>query len=217
GAGRGRGRDHHRHRAAGLAAGRQGLPAGRRTGAGRVRDRPHPGQRAHPEGPDPVRGGAVGAAAGPPDRAALQVRGALGGGAGHAQGGRVPRRGPPAGRGAGLGRPGRPVAADVLTYRRRTLGLVTARTEVGLAAAIGYVVAHGDEVDRARLAYLRTGALPDPSVLDLAEAGQVSDAGWPGREGEQVPSVDATCFRFAELDDLGALGRPAARQAMDWL
>ena len=89
------------------------------------------------------------------------------------------------------------------------------RSEVDLDAAIGYVVAHGDEVDRARLAYLRTGARPDPAVLEIVESGQVKDAGWPGREGEQVPSVDATCLRFAELDDLGALGRPAARQAMD--
>jgi len=94
---------------------------------------------------------------------------------------------------------------------------VTPSAQVDLDAAIGYVVAHGDEVDRARLAYLRTGAHPDPAVLEIVEAGQVGDAGWPGREDERVPSVDATCFRFAELDDLGALGRPAARQAMDWL
>lgn len=88
---------------------------------------------------------------------------------------------------------------------------------VDLEAAIGFVVAYGDEVDRARLAYLRTGALPAPELLARVEAGQVPAAGWPGRQGGPVASVDATCFRFAELDDLGALGRPAARQALDWL
>ncbi|HTJ31659.1 MAG TPA: squalene--hopene cyclase, partial [Dactylosporangium sp.] len=31
---------------------------------------------------------------------------------------------------------------------------------VDLDAAIGYVVAHGDAVDRARLAWLRTGQAP---------------------------------------------------------
>jgi hypothetical protein len=89
--------------------------------------------------------------------------------------------------------------------------------EVDLDAAIGFVLAHGDEVDRARLAYLRTGATPDPELLARVEAGQVDGAGWPGRQGGTVASVDASCFRFAELDDLGALGRPAARQALDWL
>jgi hypothetical protein len=94
---------------------------------------------------------------------------------------------------------------------------VGADSLVDLDAAIGFVVAHGDAVDRARLGYLRTGALPDPAVIETAESGQLTEAGWPGQAGDQVASVDATCFRFAELDDLGALGRPAARQAMDWL
>jgi hypothetical protein len=88
---------------------------------------------------------------------------------------------------------------------------------VDLEAAIGFVVAHGDEVERARLAHLRTGAVPEPGLLELVEAGQVAGAGWPGRQDGEVASIDATCFRFAELDDLGALGRPAARQALDWL
>src|SRR5690606_40879068 len=94
---------------------------------------------------------AGGAAPGPADRAVLQVRRPLGGGAGHGQGGRVPRRRPPAGRGAGLGQAGRPFTADVL---RPYAALVTPSAQVDLDAAIGYVVAHGDEVDRARLAYL---------------------------------------------------------------
>lgn len=86
-----------------------------------------------------------------------------------------------------------------------------------LDAAIGFVVAHGDEVDRARLAYLRTGAAPDPALVAKAEDGQLPDAGWPGHEEATVASIDATCFRLAELDDLAALARPAGRQAFDWL
>ena len=35
--------------------------------------------------------------------------------------------------------------------------------------AIGFVVAHGDAVDRARLQWLRTGAAPAPDVLATAE------------------------------------------------
>ncbi|MBM0260569.1 hypothetical protein JNW89_31835, partial [Micromonospora sp. 4G55] len=88
---------------------------------------------------------------------------------------------------------------------------------VDMDAAIGFVVAHGDAVDRARLSRLRTGAPVPVELLDAAEAGQTPDGGWPAVLDGAVGSVDATCFRLAELDDLGALGRPAARHALDWL
>ncbi|WP_329111069.1 terpene cyclase/mutase family protein [Micromonospora sp. NBC_01699] len=83
--------------------------------------------------------------------------------------------------------------------------------------AIGFVVAHGDAVDRARLSRLRTGAPPPPEVLGDVEMGAAPDGGWPALWGGEIASVDATCFRLAELDDLGALDRPAARKALDWL
>ncbi|MFI7432980.1 prenyltransferase/squalene oxidase repeat-containing protein [Micromonospora haikouensis] len=88
---------------------------------------------------------------------------------------------------------------------------------VDLDAAIGFVVAHGDAVERARLSWLRAGVAPSPELLDSAEVGQTPAGGWPAVWGDDVASVDATCFRLAELDDLGALGRPAARRALDWL
>ncbi|MBQ1044758.1 hypothetical protein KBX03_19835 [Micromonospora sp. C72] len=88
---------------------------------------------------------------------------------------------------------------------------------VDLDAAIGFVVAHGDAVDRARLSRLRTGAPVPPDLLDAAESGQAPGGGWPAVLDGEVASIDATCFRLAELDDLGALGRPAARHALDWL
>nr|WP_245716451.1 squalene--hopene cyclase [Micromonospora humi] len=88
---------------------------------------------------------------------------------------------------------------------------------VDLEAAIGFVVAHGDAVDRARLSRLRSGAPASPELLDAAESGQTLGGGWPAVLGGEVASVDATCFRLSELDDLGALGRPAARHALDWL
>ena len=88
---------------------------------------------------------------------------------------------------------------------------------VDLDAAIGYVVAHGDVVDRARLAWLRSGIVPPPDVLDKVEVGATLDGGWPALFGAEVGSIDATCFRLGELDDLGALGRPPARRALAWL
>ncbi|HEX5540605.1 MAG TPA: prenyltransferase/squalene oxidase repeat-containing protein [Micromonospora sp.] len=88
---------------------------------------------------------------------------------------------------------------------------------IDMDAAIGFVVARGDTVDRARLSRLRTGAEPDPEILENAEVGTAPEGGWPATWNGEVASVDATCFRLAELDDLGALGRPAARRALDWL
>ncbi|MFG2048818.1 prenyltransferase/squalene oxidase repeat-containing protein [Micromonospora sp. NPDC048935] len=86
-----------------------------------------------------------------------------------------------------------------------------------MEAAIGFVVAHGDAVERARLSWLRNGTAVPVELLEIAEVGQSSDGGWPATWGGGVASIDATCFRLTELDDLGALGRPAARRALDWL
>jgi hypothetical protein len=83
--------------------------------------------------------------------------------------------------------------------------------------AIGYVVARGDAVERARLSYLRTGKFPAAEIYDNLEAGQTPTGGWPPQWGAGVASVDATCFRLAELDDLGGLSRPSAKRALDWL
>lgn len=88
---------------------------------------------------------------------------------------------------------------------------------IDIDAAIGFVVARGDAVDRARLNWLRKGVAPDPEIVAIAERGQTADAGWPASETDAVASVDATCFRLAELDDLGALDRPPTRHALDWL
>src|SRR4051794_30162293 len=88
---------------------------------------------------------------------------------------------------------------------------------VDLDAAIGYVVAHGDAVDRARLSWLCSEVTPPEDLLDKAEMGQAPGGGWPAFWGGDIGSVDATCFRLAELDDLGALDRPAARRAVEWL
>ncbi|GGQ67374.1 hypothetical protein GCM10010166_41640 [Couchioplanes caeruleus subsp. azureus] len=84
-------------------------------------------------------------------------------------------------------------------------------------AAIGYVVAHGDPVERARLSYLRTGSSPAPGTVERIEHGQTPEGGWPAGTDGTVPSVDATCFRLAELDDLGGLHGRAAARALSWL
>jgi hypothetical protein len=88
---------------------------------------------------------------------------------------------------------------------------------VDFDAAVGFIVARGDAVERARLSYLRTGARPPEEILQHAERGQTPAGGWPAQWGGDVASIDATCFRLAELDDLGGLVRPAAARALGWL
>lgn len=88
---------------------------------------------------------------------------------------------------------------------------------VDVDAAIGYVVAHGDPVERARLSFLRTGANPPPDALERITEGQMADGGWPASGDGWVPSVDATCYRLGELDDLGGLRGPAVDRALNWL
>jgi hypothetical protein len=88
---------------------------------------------------------------------------------------------------------------------------------VDIDAAIGYVVAHGDPVERARLSYLRAGTPPPAAALERVEIEQTPAGGWPAAGDGSVPSVDATCFRLAELDDLGGLHGPQVERALAWL
>lgn len=88
---------------------------------------------------------------------------------------------------------------------------------VDIEAAIGYVVAHGDPVERARLSFLRTGAPPPPHIIERIAAGQIAGGGWPPSGDGTVPSIDATCFRLGELDDLGGLHGPEVDRALTWL
>ncbi|MFF5080307.1 prenyltransferase/squalene oxidase repeat-containing protein [Actinoplanes sp. NPDC000266] len=88
---------------------------------------------------------------------------------------------------------------------------------VDIDAAIGYVVAHGDPVERARLSYLRTGQRPDPQVIERIVAGQLESGGWPAAADASTPSIDATAFRLNELDDLGGLHGEPVDRALAWL
>jgi hypothetical protein len=88
---------------------------------------------------------------------------------------------------------------------------------IDIEAAIGFVVARGDQVDRARLSWLRSDLPPEPDIVARVEMGAAPGGGWPAFWSSEVASLDATCFRLAELDDLGATGRPAARAALNWL
>jgi hypothetical protein len=109
------------------------------------------------------------------------------------------------------------VVNSVATAKRihRWSGSVT--VVVDIDAAIGYVVAHGDPVERARLSYLRTGQRPPSLIVERITSIQTPEGGWaPSGDGD-IPSIDATCFRLGELDDLGGLHGTAVERALAWL
>jgi len=86
-----------------------------------------------------------------------------------------------------------------------------------LEAARRYVVENGSAVERARLAWITRGEAPVPDVLAEAEAGQTGSGGWPAAWSHGRASVDATCLRLVQLDDLGAIRGTAGRRALSWL
>jgi hypothetical protein len=88
---------------------------------------------------------------------------------------------------------------------------------VDIDAAIGYVIAHGDPVERARLSFLRTRQTPPAPIIERIFIGQLDGGGWPASGDGTVPSIDATCFRLNELDDLGGLHGEQVERALAWL
>lgn len=88
---------------------------------------------------------------------------------------------------------------------------------IDIDAAIGYVVAHGDPVERARLSHLRTGQPAPAEAVERIAEGQMAAGGWSASAEGDIPSIDATCYRLAELDGIGALNSPVGVQALQWL
>lgn len=93
----------------------------------------------------------------------------------------------------------------------------TVVTVIDVDAAIEYVVAHGDPVERARLSHLRTRQPAPPEAVERIASGQMTEGGWPASAEGAVPSIDATCFRLAELDGIGALNSAVGVRALQWL
>lgn len=84
-------------------------------------------------------------------------------------------------------------------------------------AALKFVRQHASPVELARLAFVAQGAPPSPQVRAAALAGQLPNGGfgafWSGGEA----SVDATCFRLAQLEELGLLESEEGRRALEFL
>jgi squalene cyclase len=84
--------------------------------------------------------------------------------------------------------------------------------------AVQFVRGKGDAVELARLQYVLTNAQPSPEVISQLFASQRSDGGWPSFWAEDYSSLDATCIKLAQAEQLGlGASEPAVRRAVHFL
>lgn len=96
--------------------------------------------------------------------------------------------------------------------------------KIDLEGARAFVLAHADELGKARLAGILEGARPSKDVVKALEGLQRPDGGFPrgwasGTAAEEArSSLDATCFLLDQLRDLPPLtGSPMASRALSYL
>lgn len=88
---------------------------------------------------------------------------------------------------------------------------------VHLASAEAFVRQHGTDVEQARLEYLLTGRAPSGTVARTLFAGQRTGGGWPPFWAPDYSSLDATCYRLAQADQLGLTGEEPVGRALRFL
>ena len=81
---------------------------------------------------------------------------------------------------------------------------------MNIEKAIKFVRDNGDEVDQARLHYILTCAPPSKKIMARHFAAQRSDGGWSAFWAHGYSSLDATCFRLAQAEQLGITASEAA-------
>lgn len=83
--------------------------------------------------------------------------------------------------------------------------------------AIAFVHRQGTPVEQARLDYLLHGTLLSPAIAQQLFAGQRRDGGWPPFWQPEYSSLDATCLRLAQAEQLGLLTTEPVGKALSFL
>lgn len=89
---------------------------------------------------------------------------------------------------------------------------------MNLEKAVEFVRRTGNEVEQARLKYLLTNEHPAQEVITQLFTGQQPDGGWSPFWAKDYSSLDATCFRLAQAEQMGlAESETAVRRAVHFL
>jgi hypothetical protein len=74
---------------------------------------------------------------------------------------------------------------------------------INAQSAINFVLSSGDPVELARLRYLLDGEPPAPAIIQQLFTDQREDGGWSPFWAADYSSLDATCFRLGQAEQLG--------------
>jgi hypothetical protein len=88
---------------------------------------------------------------------------------------------------------------------------------LSLSAAVNFVQLHASPLEQARLAFLLERIHPSPALIEPIFAEQQSDGGWAPFWARNYSSLDATCYRLAQLEPFGLIPTASAQQALDFL
>lgn len=89
---------------------------------------------------------------------------------------------------------------------------------MNLWKAVEFVRSAGNEVEQARLKYLLANERPAQDVVLQLFSGQRPDGGWSPFWAKDYSSLDATCFRLAQAEQMGLTeSETAVRRAVDFL
>jgi len=89
---------------------------------------------------------------------------------------------------------------------------------MNIEKAIQFVKNNGNEVEQARLNYILTNERPSEKIIADLFAHQQSDGGWSPFWADDYSSLDATCFRLAQAEQLGITqSEITVRRALNFL
>jgi hypothetical protein len=89
---------------------------------------------------------------------------------------------------------------------------------MNLQKAVEFVQRNSDEVELARLKYILANEPPQQRVINQLLAGQQPDGGWSPFWARDYSSLDATCFRLAQAEQMGlSASESAVRRAVHFL
>lgn len=83
--------------------------------------------------------------------------------------------------------------------------------------AIAYIEAHGNELELARLHYMLHDQPADESTLTELAMNRRPDGSWSPFWSKDYSSLDATCYKLAQLEQIGHSHHPMAEQAIAFL